>query len=101
MGTLFSVLVAEVAVAALVWSGFVAHYHIATHGRWRTTRHGRNVMSLAACLAVMVDLTLLSVVVESRWILFAALVLWPLLAVIGAHRHRLLWLDQHAERNPR
>ena len=95
--TLYVVLLWEIALAALVWTAFAAHYQCTTRGRWRRTQHGRNVMSLAVCLAVMTNLTLLSVVLDGAWIVWAALVLWPALALVGLHRHRLLWQDQHRE----
>ena len=93
--TVYAVLLGEIILAALVWTGFVVHYQCTTQGRWRRTQHGRNVMSLAICLAAMTDLTLLSVVFHGSWIQWAALVLWPALALVGLHRHRLLWHDQH------
>jgi hypothetical protein len=92
---LLAVLVVEILFAAAVWTGFVVHYQVTTQGRWRNSPHGRNVMSLALCLAVMIDLTLLSAVVNAEWLLFAALLLWPALTLVGLHRHRLLWRDQH------
>jgi hypothetical protein len=100
MSQLFAVLVVEILLSAVVWTAFVFHYQITTQGRWRRTPHGRNVMSLALCLAVMTDLTLVSAATRADWLIWAALVLWPALALVGLHRHRLLWRDQHDDSTP-
>lgn len=97
--TVALVILVEMALAGLVWTAFVIHYHVTTHRRWAATRYGRNVMALAVCLTLLVDLTLVSYLVGARdWIVWAALILWPTLAVVGIDRHRLLWRDQHSDR---
>jgi len=92
---LLSVLVTEMVLAAAVWLLFVVHYHLTTKGAWMQSGHGRNVMGLAATLATMIVFTLASVFIPATVMLWVALLLWPVLTLIGLHRHRLLWRDQH------
>lgn len=107
-----AVLIAEMGLAALVWSAFVVHYHFTTSGRcdregcrqyhvgWAGDDHGRNVMSTSFMVALMVDFTIAGLVLPMPVMVAAALLLWPGLAIAGAHRHWLLWKDQHAPPAP-
>lgn len=91
---LLAVLTAETVAAALVWVAFPIHYHVSTRGRWRGSAHGRVVFTLASVLALMIVFTLAGSVLPMVFLLWAALLLWPALALVGVRQHRLLWLDQ-------
>lgn len=95
--TVALVILVEMVVAGAVWTGFVIHYWATTRGRWASTRHGRNIMALALCLTLLIDLTIVSYLAQWEWIIWAALALWPTLAFVGYDRHRLLWSDQHTD----
>ena len=96
-------LLAEVLVAALVWTTWPVHYHLSTEGMWRCTQHGRNLQGLAATIAALLDFSLLSrIVVPSApqravpvWLVVVAVVLYAALIYFGIRRHVLLWRDQH------
>lgn len=92
---MLAILVAEMVFAAAVWLTFPPHYHLTTSGRWSRSAHGWNVMTLATVLALMIGFTLGSLFLPEVVSITAALVLWPGVAIIGVHRHWLLWRDQH------
>lgn len=92
--------------AAITWTAWPIHYHVATEGRWRKSRHGRNLQGLAVTVAALLDFSILSAVVVPRerpghvpgWLVATAVVLYGALTYFGLDRHALLWRDQHPER---
>lgn len=93
-------------LAAAVWTAFPIHYWATTRGRCFHSAHGRNIWAMAAVLAALIDSSIAGTLTRQptyeqaldqnpTWLLIAALVLWPALAVVGIDRHVLLWRDQH------
>jgi len=93
-------------LSAAVWTTFPVHYWATTRGRCFRTPHGRNIWAMAFVLAALIDFSILGTLTREpnyreslgqnpTWLLWAAASLWPALAGVGAHRHWLLWRDQH------
>lgn len=88
------------AVATVVTGGWCVMYHLITKGGWWSTTkeganwHGRNLMALAAVLALMMAFTLGGSLLPQWLLLWVSVVLFGAVVVVMVHRGYLLWTDQ-------
>lgn len=95
-----ALITALLAVATLVTAGWCVLYHVITRGGWWSTDaegpnwHGRNLMGLAAVLALLMAFTLFGHSIPRPVLAWVAVVLFAAEIVVMVHRGYLLVTDQ-------